>query len=181
VLDQLEELFLAEGFSGVSVRELAANVGCSRRTLYELAPSKDELVLVVLDRFLHRVGRSALDAIDPNATYAEQIRTYFLGGLEFQRANQVFADDLADEPAARQLFDRHFRFAMVVVENLVVQGIAAGEFRAVTPGVVAGILAGSALYISEPDVIAGIGIPAETATGEIADLLIRAISRSDAS
>ena len=59
VLDQLEQLFLEEGFAGISVRELAANVGCSRRTLYELAPSKDELVLVVLDRFLHRVGRTA--------------------------------------------------------------------------------------------------------------------------
>ena len=30
VLDQLEQLFLEEGFAGISVRELAANVGCSR-------------------------------------------------------------------------------------------------------------------------------------------------------
>ena len=76
VLDELESLFLREGFSGVSVRELAAHVGCSRRTLYEVAPSKDELVLIVLDRFLHRVGRDALDAIDTTESYAEQITAY---------------------------------------------------------------------------------------------------------
>ena len=81
VLDQLERLFLEEGFGGISVRELAASVGCSRRTLYELAPSKDELVLVVLDRFLHRVGRTALDAIDREQPYADRIRSYFRGEI----------------------------------------------------------------------------------------------------
>ena len=78
VLDELEALFLRDGFSGFSVRELAASVGCSRRTLYEVAPSKDELVLIVLDRFLHRVGRAALDSIDTTQSYADQITAYFV-------------------------------------------------------------------------------------------------------
>ena len=91
VLDDLESLFLRDGFSGFSVRELAAHVGCSRRTLYELAPSKDELVLIVFDRFLHRVGRAALDSIDETTPFADQIRSYFRGGMELQRISQVFA------------------------------------------------------------------------------------------
>jgi AcrR family transcriptional regulator len=172
VLDALERHFLDEGFAGISVRELAASVGCSRRTLYEIAPSKDELVLVVLDRFLHRVGRTALDAIGEQATFAERIRAYFLGGVELQRLSQAFADDLADEPAARRLFDRHFRYVMAVTEDLVVAGIKGGEFRQVSPAVVAGVLAGSGLYFNQVEIAAGDPV------GEMLDLVIDAISRS---
>jgi AcrR family transcriptional regulator len=175
VLDQLEALFLQEGFSGFSVRELAAHVGCSRRTLYELAPSKDELVLLVFDRFLHRVGRAALDSIDRSRPHADQIRAYFLGGLELQRISQVFGEDLADEPAARRLFDRHYGYVMAVVEQLVRSGIAAGEFRPVTPAIVAGLLAGSAQFFNQPDVQADHDVDLEHAVDELLDLVVRAV------
>ena len=175
VLDQLEALFLQEGFSGFSVRELAAHVGCSRRTLYELAPSKDELVLLVFDRFLHRVGRAALDSIDDSQPYAEQIRDYFLGGIELQRISLVFGEDLTDEPAARRLFDRHYGYVMAVVEQLVRSGIDAGEFRPVTPAVVAGLLAGSAQFFNQPDVQSDHDLDLERAVDELLDLVVRAI------
>ncbi len=175
VLDQLEALFLREGFSGFSVRELAAHVGCSRRTLYEVAPSKDDLVRLVFDRFLHRVGRAALDSIDAADPYADQIRAYFVGGLELQRISQVFGEDLADEPAARRLFDRHYGYVMAVVEQLVRAGIAAGEFRPVTPAIVAGLLAGSAQFFNQPDVQADHDLDLERAVDELLDLVVRAV------
>lgn len=175
VLDQLENLFLQEGFSGFSVRELAAHVGCSRRTLYELAPSKDELVLIVFDRFLHRVGRAALDAIDTSALCGEQIRSYFVGGMELQRITLVFGEDLADEPAARRLFDRHYSYVMAVVEELVARGIERGEFRPVTPAVVAGMLAAGAQLFNQPDVLAQNHLELAAATDELLELVIRAL------
>ena len=171
VLDAIERLFLDEGFAGISVRELAASVGCSRRTLYDLAPSKDELVLVVLDRFLHRVGRTALEAISADAGFGERIRAYFMGAVELQRLSQSFADDLADDPAARRLFDRHFRYVMAVTEDLVAAGIDSGEFRPVSPAVVAGILAGSGLYFNQVEIAAD-----GDAVQEMLDLVIDAIS-----
>lgn len=175
VLDELESLFLQEGFSGFSVRELAAHVGCSRRTLYELAPSKDELVLIVFDRFLHRVGRAAIEAIDEATPFATQLRSYFVGGLELQRISQVFGEDLADDPAARRLFDRHYGYVMAVVEGLVERGIAVGEFRPVTPRIVAGMLAGGAQLFNQPDVLADTDIELATATDELLDLVIRSV------
>ena len=177
MLDELESLFLRDGFSGYSVRELAAHVGCSRRTLYELAPSKDELVLIVFDRFLHRVGRAALESIEPGTPFSDQIRSYFRGGLELQRISQVFGEDLADDPAARRLFDRHYGYVMAVVEELVERGIAAGEFREVTPRIVAGMLAGGAQLFNQPDVLADSGIELTAATDELLDLVIRALGR----
>ena len=175
VLDQLESLFLREGFSGVSVRELAAHVGCSRRTLYEVAPSKDELVLIVLDRFLHRVGRDAIDAIDTTRSYAEQITAYFLGGVELQRLTNVFAEDLADDAAARRLFDRHYGYVMAVTEQLVTDGVAAGEFRPVEPAVVAGVLAGTGMFFHQPDVQSDSGLDLQHAIDGALELVVRSI------
>jgi AcrR family transcriptional regulator len=176
VLDQLESLFLQEGFAGLSVRELAGHVGCSRRTLYELAPSKDELVLIVLDRFLHRVGRAALDAIDSERSHAEQITSYFLGGIELQRLTHVFGEDLADDAAARRLFDRHYGFVMAVTEQLVRDGVEAGEFRAVEPAIVAGVLAGTGMFFNQPDVQVDSGLDLERAIEGALDLIVRSIS-----
>jgi AcrR family transcriptional regulator len=175
VLDQLESLFLREGFSGFSVRELAAHVGCSRRTLYEVAPSKDELVLIVLDRFLHRVGRDALDAIDTSRSYAEQITAYFLGGVELQRLTHVFAEDLADDAAARRLFDRHYGYVMAVTEQLVADGVGAGEFRPVEPAVVAGVLAGTGMFFHQPDVQSDSGLDLPHAIDGALELVVRSI------
>ena len=49
LLDRLVELF-DEGFAHLTMADLAARLNCSLRTLYELAPSRDELVLTVIDR-----------------------------------------------------------------------------------------------------------------------------------
>lgn len=175
VLDELEALFLRDGFSGISVRELAANVGCSRRTLYEMAPSKDELVLIVLDRFLHRVGRAALESIDTSQPYADQIISYFLGGIELQRLSRVFGEDLADDAAARRLFDRHYGFVMAVTEQLVADGVESGEFRPVSPAIVAGVLAGTGMFFNQPDVQSDTGLDLERAIDGALELVVRSI------
>ena len=43
LLDQLEELFLAEGFARFTLDDLALRLHCSKSTLYALAGSKEQL------------------------------------------------------------------------------------------------------------------------------------------
>ena len=57
-------------YFGLTVAQLAASVGCSRRTLYELAPSKDSLVLIVLDRFLLDIFRCSREYVSVAGTSA---------------------------------------------------------------------------------------------------------------
>src|SRR5690349_2511610 len=57
LLDKIEQLIMDEGFASLTVGDLAAKLQCSRSTLYGLAPTKDELVLVVVDRRLRRIGQ----------------------------------------------------------------------------------------------------------------------------
>ncbi|MCH2220040.1 MAG: hypothetical protein MK097_06920, partial [Dechloromonas sp.] len=46
--------------------------------LYGIAPSKDELLLVVVDRRLRRIGRSALEAMDSEMSPLDALRAYLI-------------------------------------------------------------------------------------------------------
>lgn len=52
ILDAAEDLFAAQGFSGVSVREIAGAVGLNQASIYNHFPSKQALYEAVLDRGL---------------------------------------------------------------------------------------------------------------------------------
>lgn len=177
MLDELEDRFLTHGFVGWTIGELAAGVGCSRRTLYELASSKDELVLVVLDRFLHKKGRSSLEAIDPADPFADQLRRYLTGGVAFE-LRPMLVRDLAEDAPARRLVDRHYRFAMGVIERLVARGVEAGEFRSVNPALVAATIAGTGLYLGHPEVAERVGLSGEQIANQLLDLLLPALGAS---
>ena len=177
ILDELESVFLRTGFASSTIGELAAAAGCSRRTLYEIAGSKDQLVLVVLDRFMHKKGRAALEAIDPNDPLVDQLRHYIVGGLEFHLERTLF-EDLSDDTPARRLVDRHFRFVMTVIQRLVTIGIERGEFRTVNPSIVAATVAGTAQFVSQPEIVDDIGLPLPRAIDEILDYLLPALLKS---
>ena len=167
----LLDLFLGEGIS-FTVRELAARVRCSLRTLYEIAPSKRELVLGVLDRFLHRVGRTARSAIDPDAPVADRIRAYFQAAAELQRWTVSLS--APGEPEVQRLLDRHFAYVSAVVEGLVAEGVARGEMRDVDPQIVAAVLSGAAEHLVRTG--AGGARPLESVIGELIDVVLLGVT-----
>ena len=63
VFDKLGTMF-ESGFAELNMADLAKRLNCSLRTLYTLAPSRDDLMLSVVDRHLWEVGRAA-PARDP--------------------------------------------------------------------------------------------------------------------
>ncbi|MGN6693775.1 MAG: TetR/AcrR family transcriptional regulator, partial [Aquihabitans sp.] len=73
LLGQLGQLF-RDGFADLTMSEIAGRLNCSLRTLYGLAPSRDELVLTVVDTHLWRVGREAMAAITPDMAPLDAIR-----------------------------------------------------------------------------------------------------------
>ena len=61
-LAQLEKL-IQKGLPDLTMSEIASRLKVSLRTLYELAPSKGQLVLIAVDRILFRIGGEAKKAI----------------------------------------------------------------------------------------------------------------------
>ncbi len=176
MLDELEDLFLSAGFASSTMRDLAARLRCSLRTLYEIAPSKRELVLLVLDRFFHRVGRTALAAIDPEAPVADRIRSYFGSGVELQRWTVALTEDSTGEPEILRLADRHFTYVNAVLEQLIAEGASRGEMKPVDPKVAAAALGAAGVYLTRPDVTAHIGRLSQEVVDEALDIFLLGLS-----
>ena len=51
LLDDLVDLFLAEGVAQLTLADIAARLRCSKSTLYALGPSKEQLVATAVRRF----------------------------------------------------------------------------------------------------------------------------------
>src|SRR3954451_12139473 len=69
LLDQLEELFLADGFARFTLDDLALRLHCSKSTLYTLASSKEQLALRVVKHFFRKaaaaVEAQTITELDP--------------------------------------------------------------------------------------------------------------------
>lgn len=159
LLDVMEALFLAQGFHHLTVADLTAHLSCSRRTLYELAPTKDELVSLVLDRMLRRMGRRAAEATEQASPRLRQLVVFMDSGVvELRSATLRFSRDVRATPAVQRLFDAHFTYAVAVLEEIVRLGVAEDEFQPIDPRLVAEVLVGGIDRLQDPDVLEATGL-----------------------
>lgn len=152
VLDQLGRLF-DHGFAHLTMAEIAAHTTCSLRTLYGLAPSRDELVLVVVDRNLWRVGRSAMAALAPDMNPLDALQSYLTAANEAVNGlSEPFARDLATMPAALRLGDVHADYLIAVTHCLLDLALERGDIHPVDTGAAARVLANIGRDLSRPEV-----------------------------
>lgn len=179
VLADLEGIFLRYGFRRLTIQELAARLRCSRRTLYELAPSKDELVLLVVDRLLQRTGREAMAKAHALDNPIERVHAYIsTASNSLHRETEAFSVDVAAEPAVHRLFQDHYHFATSVVARLIQDGIDRGQLRGVNPQLVAEVLYAGLDRLQEPAVLRLTRLNNAKAIQQLFDLLVYGLAQS---
>lgn len=178
LLDELEGCVASESLSDLTMAEIAAKLNCSLRTLYAIAPSKDELILTIVDRRLRRIGRAAIEPLDASMAPLDALRVYLrAANRAVQPESVALADELADLPGAQRLLDVHENYVVAVTSKLLDRAVANGEIRAVDTAAVAHVLGGLGREFARPDV-ADI---AEASPKETADAITEIILRGLAS
>ncbi|ADP80904.1 TetR/AcrR family transcriptional regulator [Pseudofrankia inefficax] len=176
LLDQLEHLLFAEGFAELTMANLAARLNCSLRTLYAVAPSRDELVLIVVDRNLWRVGHAARAAVTPDMAPMAALREYLRAASDaVSERTEPFARDLGAVPSAHALAEGHRRYLFEVIQALLDEAAERGDIAPVDTAAVARILAGLASVLSSPEVIPTLRSSPKDAMDEVADLILRGL------
>ncbi len=176
LLDELEEQLIRTGLADLTMAEIAARVGCSLRTLYGIAPSKDELLLTVVDRRLHRIGRAAVEVLDPGDTPMDSLRSYLRAAHEAVQPEAVtLSSDLASVAGASRLIDSHASYLTAVAQSLLDLAVARGQIAAVDTAAVAHVLGNLGLEFARPE-FAEItqASPKETAD-QVADLILEGL------
>ena len=180
VLDALEAVFLEQGFREPTIQELAARASCSRRTLYEIAPSKGEMFLRVLDRMMGRLDRSTRDLRHSQADPAARIEEILGSGVTaFRPAGAAFAADLANYGPARMLFARYVERIRGSIIQIVREGVASGAFRNVNPEVVAEVVIVATRQVTEPAFLSRTGMRPGDALTSLYDFLRQGLVASD--
>jgi len=148
----LQDIILSDGFARLSVSEMAQRLGCSKRTIYELAPTKNDLVLDVLTSFFETLRDDALLASRNNDDPAGQIFDYLQVGVRAaQRMGPVVIADIDKWEPARRLWQAHIRLRVEGLRELIERGIETGVFRALSPVLVAEMVFAGLSRLREPD------------------------------
>lgn len=176
LFDTLETLALDEGFGALTVGELAARLSCSRSTLYALAPSKEELFLIVEERLLQRVHSNALACAERGSDPTARLMGYIAGAIETIRdvGTPYLTEILAYAPA-RQLLAEFQRTTIGHLRTLIEEGIAAGAFHALNAQIAAEVLDAAVSRVQDPRVLAETGLTASEALDHVSQLIIQGL------
>ena len=177
LLDQLGAIF-DDGFADLTMAGIAARLNCSMRTLYALAPSRDELVLIVVDRNLWRVGRSAQNAIEPDMPPLDALRAYLAAAtVAVSRTTHAFARDLAAVPAAQRLSEAHEDYLLAVTNGLLAVAVDRGDIDPIDTAAVARVMTRLGGDFARPDVLPTLSTSPKEAADAVVDLLLRGLQR----
>ncbi len=176
ILDELEKLFSEDGFGELTMAEIAARMNCSLRTLYGIAPSKEELVLAVVDRRLRRIGRAALEPLRRDMASLQALRIYLRAAHEaVQPSTAAYARELASIPGAGELLDAHEGFVVAMTRRLLDRAVERGEIEAVDTGAVALVLGGLGRDLARPGAARTLRGSVREAADAVAEILIRGL------
>lgn len=180
LLDGLEAIFLKEGFRGVTVEDLASRLRCSRQTLYRVAPSKPEIFLAVLDRFLARIREEGREAACARSDPMDRIEALLEPGIAATvPASRRFTEDVDGYEPARTLLAEHQRERMRLLRELVEDGIRLGAFTGFHAQLVAEVMVAAVGRVSRPDFLSEAGLSMSEAFDECSRLIRWGLARAD--
>lgn len=172
LLYELEEIFTREGFAHFTVANLAERLRCSKRTIYELASTKKDLVELVLSRRFSRVRDAGWRAAGKHKDPQARIRAYLqVGVAASQRTSNAFAEDVATDPDTARIFDHHQLRRTDGLRTLIEEGVRAGYFRGFHPYLVAEVMMVAVKRLREPDFLIEANISMGEAFEEFARLI----------
>lgn len=175
--DGVLELFLREGFAQFTLDDVAARLRCSKRTLYRLAASREQLVKAVVVRFF-RDATARVELAVAKSTPDVLITSYLKAVAdELAVASPVFFEDIASFPPAAEVYERNTRAAARRIGQFIEQGVADGCFRRVNAGFVADLVAAQMVRIQRRDVFAATGLSDSQAYAELVSLITAGLVR----
>ena len=178
LLDQVEDLLLAEGFTTVSMDDLAQRLRCSKATLYSIAGSKEQLVVQVTKQFFRHATEQIEGAVTAVADPALRIPAYLTGvGEAMSRCSLDFYADMIGFGPTADIYRTNSQAAAQRVQELIAAGVEEGALRPID-----GNFAGQLVALAIEGVQSGIllrstGLTAGQAYHEMADLLLHGLRR----
>ncbi|HEX6759389.1 MAG TPA: TetR/AcrR family transcriptional regulator [Propionibacteriaceae bacterium] len=176
--DALVDLVLSQGFSHLTMDQFAAQLNCSKRSLYALASSKEQLAVLAVRHFFKRATDQVEAAIAHTRAPAKRVTRYLEAVAEALRpASRAFRDDVAKFRPATEIYEQNTLTAARRVRELIDEGTRAGAFRRVPAAFVGEVVTATMRRITTGEIAAATGLSDAEAYSELAKLVVAAIRR----
>ena len=146
VMDELESM-LDQGKSFSTMSDLAKKLKISLRTLYEIAPSKEELIVTTVDRVLKKHGKIAMDAMNTHSSPIKKLESFLTVanqavGPRFER----FTLSLSSLNSSKPMVDYHEQYITDLIKNLLDEARIKNEIKEIDTQATALLLGGLGRY-----------------------------------
>ena len=142
IMDALEAM-LQKGVPDLTMSEFAKKLKISLRTLYEIAPSKDELILMTMNNILVKLGKLAIDSVENINSPIKKLEKYLCivnqaVGPKFD----TFVRDIENIKGSQKMADYHENFIKNYTKNLLKESILKKEIKSIDVSAFAILLGG---------------------------------------
>ena len=128
-IEDLEKL-LEKGVPNLTMSEIASRLKISLRTLYEIAPSKDQLILLTMDKILIKLGKFALDSVSEIQSPIEKLEQYlFIVNQAVGPKFNTFLKDIEKINGSQKMADYHESFISNYTQKLLNDAIKMHEIK----------------------------------------------------
>lgn len=129
LINELEKL-LEKGVPDLTMSEIASKLRISLRTLYEIAPSKDYLIIMTVNNILKKLGKHALDAVINIDSPIQKLEEYlFIVNQAVGPKFNSFFKDLEKVDGADEMVDYHETFIIDFTKKLLDDAIQKKEIQ----------------------------------------------------
>jgi len=130
----------------------------------------------VVDRRLHRIGRSAIEALDPSMPPLDALRAYLRAANEAVQPEAVaMTADLVKVAGSGRLVSAHEAYLIAVTQNLLDRAVAEGQIAPVDTASVAHVLGGLGGEFARPDVAAIARASPKKTADTISELILQGL------
>lgn len=172
VIQNFENL-LEDGIANQTMSDIASNLRVSLRTLYEIAPSKEKLVISTIDRILTNIAKQALGSLKNMESSVDKLRTFTKIGNEAAGPRiQKYAVDLTRIKGADEMIRSHESAYIDHIKRLLEEAVERDEIESVDTRAVAIMLGTVARIFSKKNHQEKLAASAEESANMISGLII---------
>ncbi|MAH52615.1 MAG: TetR/AcrR family transcriptional regulator [Pseudomonadota bacterium] len=172
VIQNFENL-LEDGIANQTMSDIASNLRVSLRTLYEIAPSKEKLVISTIDRILTNIAKQALGSLKNMESSVDKLRTFTKIGNEAAGPRiQKYAVDLTRIKGADEMIRSHESAYIDHIKRLLEEAVEKDEIESVDTRAVAIMLGTVARIFSKKNHQEKLAASAEESANMISGLII---------
>lgn len=169
LVDDVEVIIFRDGFLHLTMDDIAAEVRCSKTTLYRLAPRRERLFELAVKRWLARVRDGGWRGFLTGDGWPEKLELYCRAAVTAIEEDSLGIDfwrDLEKFPIGYRALMSHQAMRADGLDYIIRLGTEAGAFVDVPTKLVSRLMISSFREIVRPDLMTSVGVSVGDAVRE---------------